>query len=186
MSQYLSVVQNYSPVWNWFVCVSIFYTKVVYPSWMYYSRSWQIQIVIEIRFFSEKHYSFGFISPNVWAASANMIRMRIPAKKGETDTGKGEVTGLFDLICDMTVDKYWRRKQTVCVVGISFVFSVSSGVFHSFRLGNPLCSPLMWSPSLGTRSRALTSAERGLEFLGMPRGLCTWVDLGFAARDFLQ
>lgn len=136
--------------------------------------------------FFKKHYSFGFISPNVWAVAVNMIRMRIPAEKGETDTGKGELTGLFDLICDMIVDEYWRRKQTVCLIGISSVFSVSSGVFRSSRLGNPLCSPLMWSPSLGTRSRALPSAERGLEFLGMPRGLCTWVDLGFAARDFLQ
>lgn len=68
-------------------------------------------------------------------------------------------------------------------IGTAFVFSVSTG-YCILSVVQPTVVPLMSSSSVRTRSRALSSAERGLEFLGMPGGPCTWGDLGFAARDF--
>lgn len=87
MSQYLCVVQNYSPVWNWFVCVSIFHSKVCVSFWNVLFEEltdtdcyWH-QIFLFFYFFKKKHYSFCFISPNVWTAAVNLIRMRVPADK---------------------------------------------------------------------------------------------------------
>lgn len=76
-----------------------------------------------------------------------------------------------------------KENKQVFLIGMSFVFSVSTG-YYFLSVVQPTVLPLMWSSSVGTRSRALPSAEKGLEFLGMPGGPCTWGDLGFAARDF--
>lgn len=73
----------------------------------------------------------------------------------------------------------WEKK--CFLTGIS-VFC-TWGVFF-LSLVWPVILLLMWSPSSGTPCRALPSAEKGFEFLGMPGGPSTFGDLGFVARDF--
>lgn len=78
----------------------------------------------------------------------------------------------------------WTKKHFFLLVLLLYSVWIQDIYIYFCQLCNPTVLPLIWSSSLGTRSRALPSAEKGLEFLGMPGGPRTWGDLGFVARDF--
>lgn len=79
---------------------------------------------------------------------------------------------------------WWSEKKTNVFCYWCFFCILCEYRVLLLSILQPTVHPLMWSSSLGTRSRALPSAERGLEFLGMPGGPRTRGDLGFVARDF--